>query len=91
MDAEKVQAWAREADEYADRKHLIGGVRLRREFRAKWNQTRDAHFARLARATAFEEAAKVCEQQSSEPECPERAQYCADAIRALAAAEKGPR
>ena len=32
---------------------------------------------------AIEEAAKVAEAQMSEPECPERAQYCADAIRAL--------
>ena len=28
-----------------------------------------------------EECAKICEQQSLEPECPERAMYCADAIR----------
>jgi len=28
-----------------------------------------------------EAGAKVCEEQASEPECPERAQYCADAIR----------
>lgn len=29
-----------------------------------------------------EECAKVCDQQAHEPECPERATYCADAIRA---------
>lgn len=37
----------------------------------------------LARAEAFEEAAKVCDSQAAEPECPERAAYCADAIRKL--------
>jgi len=37
------------------------------------------------RDAALEEAAQACELQASEPECPERAQYCADAIRALAA------
>lgn len=30
-----------------------------------------------------EEAAKVCDAQALEPECPERAAYCAEAIRAL--------
>lgn len=34
----------------------------------------------VARAVALE-CAKVCESQAVEPECPERAQYCADAIR----------
>ena len=28
-----------------------------------------------------EACAKVCEDQANEPECPERARYCADAIR----------
>jgi len=32
---------------------------------------------------ALERAAKVCDAQALEPECPERAKYCADAIRAL--------
>ena len=36
------------------------------------------------RAAGIEEAAQVCDSQALEPECPERAQYCADAIRALA-------
>lgn len=35
------------------------------------------------RAEALEEAAKVCDEQALEPECPERAEYCAQAIRAL--------
>jgi hypothetical protein len=35
------------------------------------------------RNQALEEAAVICDQQSKEPECPERAEYCADAIRAL--------
>jgi hypothetical protein len=33
---------------------------------------------------AYEKAAQICDQQALEPECPERAEYCADAIRALA-------
>lgn len=47
---------------------------LRKAFDAGYQQ---------GRAAGIEEAAKVCDAQSSEPECPERAQYCADAIRAL--------
>ena len=30
----------------------------------------------------LEQAARICEKQVNEPECPERAQYCAEAIRA---------
>jgi hypothetical protein len=30
-----------------------------------------------------ERCAKVCEDQANEPECPERAMYCAEAIRAM--------
>lgn len=57
MPADKidVQRLAREADQHADRKCWIGGVSLRREFRAQWYRTRDEHFARLV----LEEAAKV--------------------------------
>ena len=32
---------------------------------------------------ALERAAEVCDEQAKEPECPERATYCAEAIRAL--------
>ena len=32
---------------------------------------------------AIEQAAKTAEAQRDAPECPERAQYCADAIRTL--------
>lgn len=32
---------------------------------------------------ALEEAALICDQQAKEPECHERAEYCADEIRAL--------
>jgi len=42
----------------------------------------DQHVASQVQA-AFEAAAKVCDEQASLPECPERANYCADAIRAL--------
>lgn len=38
----------------------------------------------------IEAAAKVCDAQALEPECPERAQYCADAIRALKRPEAKP-
>lgn len=37
--------------------------------------------AKLASEAEREACAKVCDAQSIEPECPERAQYCADAIR----------
>jgi len=39
-------------------------------------------FAKLVAQHEREECAKVCEAQLNEGECPERAQYCADAIRA---------
>lgn len=38
--------------------------------------------------TALERAALVCDEQAKEPECPERATYCAEAIRALKDADK---
>jgi len=42
-----------------------------------------AQTADQVRDQALEEAASICDQQASEPECPERAIYCAEAIRAL--------
>jgi hypothetical protein len=39
---------------------------------------------------AIERCAKVCDEQQSEPECPERARYCAEAIRALKSAPAQP-
>ena len=39
-------------------------------------------FAKLVAQHEREECAKECEAQLNEGECPERAQYCADAIRA---------
>lgn len=39
-------------------------------------------FAALVAAAEREACAQVCDQQAGEPECPERAAYCADAIRA---------
>jgi len=39
-------------------------------------------FAKLVAQHEREACAKVCEAQLNEGECPERAQYCADAIRA---------
>lgn len=41
------------------------------------------NLVRLAQAAAYERAAQVCDLMAAEPECPERAEYCADAIRAL--------
>ena len=34
-----------------------------------------------AQLEAYENAAKICDEQTNEPECPERAAYCAKAIR----------
>ena len=36
----------------------------------------------------MERAAVICDEQAKEPECPERAEYCAFAIRAVAAEVK---
>lgn len=41
-------------------------------------------FARAIIAAERERCAQVCDRQASEPECPERARYCAEAIRAKA-------
>ena len=38
---------------------------------------------KAATAAALERAALECDEQAKEPECPERATYCAEAIRAL--------
>jgi hypothetical protein len=43
--------------------------------------------AEEVRREALEEAARICGQQALEPECPERAEYCAAAIRELATKE----
>lgn len=42
-----------------------------------------------AEARGMERAAAICDQQAKEPECPERAAYCADAIRAAIGADGG--
>lgn len=39
-------------------------------------------FAELVAAAEREACANVCDAQQLEPECPERASYCAEAIRA---------
>lgn len=39
--------------------------------------------AQAVREAVIEECAKVCDEQAALPECPERATYCAEAIRAL--------
>lgn len=38
-------------------------------------------FAELVAAAEREACAKICDAQADEPECAERAEYCADAIR----------
>ncbi len=43
---------------------------------------------RLGQQQGMEEAAKICDQQNEEPECYERAKYCAEAIRQAANALK---
>ena len=40
-------------------------------------------FAKIIEAKTLERAAVVCDEQANEPECPERAKYCAEAIREL--------
>ena len=40
-------------------------------------------FYHAAQADAFDQAAKLCDEQQLEPECPERTSYCANAIRQL--------
>jgi len=53
----------------------------------EWRDTYSKHgmmneaMARAAWDAAIEACAKVCDEQALEPECPERAKYCADAIR----------
>ena len=42
-----------------------------------------ADFAAKVRNEAYEKAAVLCDLQQDEPECPERASYCAEAIRNL--------
>jgi hypothetical protein len=48
-----------------------------------WEPLFDEAAMKAATAAALERAALVCDEQAKEPECPERATYCADAIRAL--------
>lgn len=91
MDADQIQAWAREADAYADRGYSPTAKRLRfRDYR--WHQKRDTHFARLVAAAALEEAAKVCHEEHSRDDLTGDYRYgagiCESRLRALAAAEK---
>ena len=53
------------------------------DFIERWHRRRDVHFARLVHNAALEEAKAACLAQANEPECPERAQYCADEIERL--------
>lgn len=48
-----------------------------------WTPLFDEETIKAATAAALERAALVCDEQAKEPECPERATYCAEAIRAL--------
>ena len=92
---ELIERWAREAHDAfyrAGRAIPPDWDVIDRFDRERWMATVRG-FAALVRADALEEAARVCEQQAGEPECPERAAYCADAIRKLfqaQAADGGP-
>ena len=55
------------------------GLELRPEWIADARKTWNA---------AIEAAAFVCDDQANDPECPERAVYCANAVRALSSNEK---
>lgn len=48
-----------------------------------WTPLFDEETIKAATDAALERAALVCDEQAKEPECPERATYCAEAIRAL--------
>lgn len=48
---------------------------------ALWETPELARFAELVAAAERDACAKVCDAQQLEPECPERASYCAEAIR----------
>lgn len=80
IDPKKIEQWAREAIVFADTK---------RDWRkdGSWSEAFNEHFSHLAynagRAAALEEAKAACLAQANEPECPERAQYCADEIERL--------
>lgn len=69
-----VQKLAREADPFGEDGRLF--------YLAAATPETLERFAALVAAAEREACAKVCEEQAREPECPERAQYCADAIRA---------
>lgn len=47
-------------------------------------------FAAMVAAAEREACAKVCDDQGNDSECPERATYCAAAIRARSAAKEQP-
>jgi len=64
------------ADKYVG--FAASGVYINADARLMWQGFQ------LGEASALERAAKVCDAQHGEPECPERAKYCAEAIRALA-------
>lgn len=52
-----------------------------------WSPLYGPDEVKAATNAALERAAEVCDEQAKEPECPERATYCAEAIRALKDAE----
>ena len=60
-----------------------GVLRFGLELRPEWISD-----ARIGWNAAIEAAAGVCDDQANEPECPERAIYCAIEVRALSSNEK---
>ncbi len=63
--------------------HLTRGDNLMTDYGTSNDELRE--FARLVWQAAIQHArdvaVKACEEQAKEPECPERAIYCADAIK----------
>ncbi len=50
---------------------------------AQWKAVAEAAW-RASAAAEREACAAICDEQAKEPECPERAKYCAEAIRSAA-------
>lgn len=62
---EKVREWARAADEFADGHFPAIGI-YNPDNEIRHRQIRDAEFARLARADAFEKSARAVERRAEE-------------------------
>lgn len=74
--ADEIANWGAYASTYFQEKHDLKGCVA--DF-----QSNSTSFLDAALKAERERCAKVCDAQASEPECPERATYCAEAIRQL--------